>query len=163
MTQEIAGSMMLALMVLALFGAWWGWQRRTKRYSPLTSALTLHEPTQRPSYETAALYVATTESEDPIQRIPLGPLAFRAKCTISLYPEGLSVQVPGQPAVLIPRADGLQAGLATWTIDRVVEPDGLLMVRWSLGDHVVDSYFRVVDGDAGRIIHDLNTPTKGVS
>lgn len=163
MTQEIAGSMMLVLMLAALAGAWWGWRRRAHRYSPLTEALTYHEPTVAPSYQTTALYVATTESEDPIQRIPLGPLAFRAKCTIGLYPEGMGIQVPGQPAVLIPRADGLQAGVATWTIDRVVEPDGLLMVRWSLGETIVDSYFRIVDGDVSRIVNDLNAPTKGVS
>lgn len=163
MTQEIAGSLMLILMVLALGAAWWGWRNRSRRYQPLATALTVHEPTEAPRYQTRALYVATTESDDPIQRIPLGPLAFRASCLLSLYPEGLGVQVPGQPPILIPRGAGLQAGLATWTIDRVVEPDGLLMVRWSLGGTLVDSYFRVVDGDVSRIIDDLNTATKGVS
>jgi hypothetical protein len=156
MTQEIAGSMMLALMVLALAGAGWGWYRRIKRYSPLTAHLTFTVPVGNPTHSVQALYVATTEADKPIARVAAGPLAYRAKAWLSVYTEGVLVKLAGSEALLIPRSSGLVAGLATWTIDRVVEPEGLLMLRWSLGETEVDSYFRIVDGDVREVVRQIS-------
>jgi hypothetical protein len=156
MTQEIAGSMMLALMVLALAGAGWGWYRHIKRSSPLKAHLTFDVPDGEPTLSVRALYVATTKADDPIARVAAGPLAYRAKASLSLFPEGVVVKLAGSDALLIPGESGLQAGLATWTIDRVVEPEGLLMLRWTLGDTPVDSYFRIVDGDVHQVVKKIS-------
>lgn len=152
MTQEIAGSMMLVLMVMALAAAGWGWYRRVKRYSPLTELLRFEKPESEPTLVVSALYVATTEADTPIARVAAGPLAYRAKATVAIHPEGISVVLAGSPPLLFPRTPVLQAGLATWTIDRVVEPGGLLLVRWELGQSEVDSYFRIVDGDVNQVV-----------
>jgi len=152
MTQEIAGSMMLALMVLALAGAGWGWYRRVKRYSPLAAKLRYEELESEPLLTVAGLYVATTEPDEPISRVAAGPLAYRAKAVVSVHPEGLIVRLAGSKPLLFPLSSAFTAGLATWTIDRVVEPDGLLMVRWELGPSTVDSYFRIVDGDVNQVV-----------
>lgn len=152
MTQEIAGSMMLALMLVALVAAGWGWYRRVKRYSPLAASLRFEEPSSEPTLHVSALYVATTEADKPLARVAAGPLAYRSKASVAVHPEGVVVKLAGSESILFPRSLALRAGLATWTIDRVVEPGGLLMVRWELGDVEVDSYFRIVDGDVNQVV-----------
>jgi hypothetical protein len=151
MTQEIAGSMMLALMVVALGLAGWGWYRKVSRHRPLTRQLRFEFPVSQPLLTVEALYVATTEVDTPLARIAAGPLAYRSKASLSLHPEGLYVRLKGSDPIVFPQKK-LQAGLATWTIDRAVEPEGLMMVRWELGEQEVESYFRVVDGDVGEVV-----------
>jgi len=161
MNQEQAGLIMLALMVVSLGLAWWGWRNRQKRYQPHSDALNWWEPTGESSYSCTALYVATTEADSPMERVAAGPLAYRSRVRVGIYPEGLSVEFPGKNAILFPAKTGLEAGEATWTIDRVVEPGGLVMVRWMLGDKSVDSYFRIVDGDQNAVISGINALVKG--
>lgn len=160
MTQEIAGSMMLALMALSLGLALWGWRRRIVRYRGEADALVREMPGSAAELLISSLYVATTEAGDPLERVAAGPLSYRAKARLAVHPEGLVVRIPGEDAVLFPAA-GLQAGRATWTIDRVVEADGLVMVRWKLAGRDVDSYFRIVDGDADAFIEVLGHVGKG--
>lgn len=160
MTQEIAGSMMIALMALSLGLALWGWRRRLGRYRGEAEALVREVPTSAAKIQLNSLYVATTEAGDPLERVAAGPLSYRAKARLAVHPEGLVVRIPGEDAVLFP-ADGLQAGRATWTIDRVVETDGLVMVRWTLAGRDVDSYFRIVDGDADAFIDALGLVGRG--
>lgn len=161
MTQEIAGSMMLALMVLALAGALWGWKRRQARYTGVAGELRRDVPTSAPTFEVPALYVATTETDNPMERVAAGPLSYRSRATLRVHPEGLSVTIPGEAPFLMPSRPSIQAGLATWTIDRVVEPDGLVMVRWQLGSRDVDSYFRIVDGDPHEFVTAVDALGKG--
>ena len=160
MTQEIAGSMMMALMVVSLGLALWGWRRRVARYKGEAQALIRDVPASTADFVINALYVATTEAGDPLQRVPAGPLSYRAKARLAVHPEGLVVRIPGEDAVVFP-AEGLEAGRATWTIDRVVESDGLTMVRWRLAGRDVDSYFRIVDGDAGMFVDALGRVGRG--
>lgn len=147
MTQEIAGSLMLALMALALGAALWGWKRRQARYSGLATAIRRDVPKGPARLQISALYVATTEADNPLERVAAGVLGYRSRAKLEVHPEGLSVRIPGDAPFLIPKSPSLRAGLATWTIDRVVEPEGLVMIRWQLGATEVDSYFRIVDGD----------------
>lgn len=161
MTQIEAGSLMLALMALALGLAWWGWRRKKAKFSHLTGYLSWEVPSGTPVFASPSLYVATTISGEPLERVAIWPLAYRSKAQLSLFPSGLSVSLPGQPSFLIPRGSNMQAGVATWTIDRVVEPEGLLLVQWTLGPERVDSYFRLVDGDSSRLISMINEGEKG--
>jgi hypothetical protein len=152
--------MMIALMVVSLGLALWGWRRRVVRYQGEAQALMRDVPASTADFVIDALYVATTEAGDPLQRVAAGPLSYRAKARLAVHSEGLVVRIPGEDAVVFP-AEGLEAGRATWTIDRVVESDGLAMVRWRLAGRDVDSYFRIVDGDAGIFIDALGRVGRG--
>jgi hypothetical protein len=160
-TQEIAGSMMLALMVLALGGAFWGWKRRQARYAGLAADIRRDVPAGAALFQVPALYVATTETDNPLERVAAGPLSYRSRAMLGVHPEGVSVSIPGQAAFLMPSTPGIRAGLATWTIDRVVEPEGLVMVRWHLGGREIDSYFRIVDGSPDDFVSAVGTIGKG--
>lgn len=163
MTQEFSASIMIALAVVLLGLAWWGWRNRRLRFRHLEGFLIWNVPTSPPLMEFGGLYVGTTLADMPLERVPVGPLSFRAKARFALHPEGLVVHAQGEAAVLLTAPDGLEAGVATWTIDRVVEPEGLVMVRWDLGGTALDSYLRIVDIDANTVIDTLNSLRRNVS
>lgn len=139
----------LVLMVLS-------WRRRSRRDSGIAP---------RPVAETGpelvaadGLYVATTVHEQPLQRLAPASLGFRGRARVSVFGGGgvggaVSIAVDGSDEVLIPAADIVDVTPATWTIDRVVERDGLLLIAWNAADPatadstVVDSYVRIVDAD----------------
>lgn len=157
MTQEIAASMMIALAIVLLGLAWWGWRNRRVRFRHLEGSLIRTLPSSPPLLSFEGLYVATTIAGHPMDRVPVGPLSFRAKAQFSLHPEGLVVGAQGEAPVVLGSQDGIEAGLATWTIDRVVEPEGLVMIRWTLGDTALDSYLRIVNTDTTKIIETVNS------
>jgi hypothetical protein len=161
MNQEQAGLLMVALMVVALGLAWWGWRNRQRRYAPFQEALTFGVPTGESRYASEALYVATTEADKPLERVAAGPLTYRSKVRVSVHTDGVGIAFPGKKNVLIAPDSGLSVGRATWTIDRVVERDGLVMMRWDLGGTGVDSYFRFVDGNATAFIDSVTELAKG--
>ena len=157
MTQEIAASLMVVLALLLLGLAWWGWQGRRRRFAHLEGALVRAVPASSSLLSFRGLYVATTVADQPLERVPVGPLSFRAKAKFSLHPEGVVVAAQGEKPVLLDASRGIEAGLATWTIDRVVEPEGLVMIRWNLGGTSVDSYLRVMESDPSTIVGAVNS------
>jgi hypothetical protein len=163
--QEQAGLIMLAVLALALGLAAWGWRSRRNAHRGWAQHLVLSAPEGQPVLELECLYIATTEADAPLQRVALSSLAYRAKATLGVYEAGVYFSPRGSTSVCFPADDSLQAGLATWTIDRVVEPEGMVMIRWSLGGHLVDSYFRLIDSDRDVLISAINglqhSPAKG--
>ena len=133
-------TILIGLLLLSLMLVGWGRRRRRQR------GLAPIQPT--PALPTGAAlhggkYVATTAAGDPYDRITTGGLAFRGNATAAVHPAGVLVRRTGEVDLWIPSADLIDAGRATWTIDRVVEPDGLTMLRWRLGDREVDTYLRL--------------------
>jgi len=128
----------IALLVLILVG----WRRRTRRHAglpPLGAAPAL--PEDAPVF--AGKYVATTTAGDPYDRIAADGLGFRGSARVVVDAAGLLIERTGEPEVWIPRDALVGVDRATWTIDRVVEEDGLQLVRWRLGDREVDTYLRM--------------------
>ena len=68
--------------------------------------------------------------------------------------------IAGQPDAFIPTSAIDGVGRATWTIDRVVDKDGLVFVRWTFGDVLVDTNLRVSDPDALLAALDSITPAR---
>jgi len=97
-----------------------------------------------------------------MDRIPVGSLSFRAKARFSLHPEGMVIGAQGEAPVLLDAKGGIQAGLATRTIDRVVEPEGLVVIRCNLGETEVDSYLRVTETNPIVIVDAVNS-MKGIA
>ncbi|WP_157156089.1 hypothetical protein [Diaminobutyricimonas sp. LJ205] len=120
-----------------------GWMSRRRRQSGLG------RPAQAPAdlgttlLETPMLYVGSTYAADPLNRVTTGALGFRAKATLIVASSGVVLGIPGQQDTFIPRDALVGVGRGTWTIDRVVEQDGLLVISWLLGDSTLDSYARL--------------------
>ncbi|WP_166871863.1 MULTISPECIES: hypothetical protein [unclassified Salinibacterium] len=133
-------ALLLALMLL-------GWRARGKRQAGLATPEAAPSDVGSTLIDTPALYVGTTVAGEPLNRVTAKGLGFRARATLTVAEAGLVLAIPGQTDLFIARDRITGAGRATWTIDRTVEPDGLLMIGWLLGDAPVESYFRLT-GDA---------------
>lgn len=96
--------------------------------------------------------MATTLADQPLERVAVHGLGFRARATAAVHLEGLVLGVQGQERILIATESLRGAGRATWAIDRVVERDGLILIGWMLGDTPVDTYLRVPDPAAAAAL-----------
>jgi hypothetical protein len=162
-------SALLALVVVLLFVLLilmvLGWYARRRRQSSLPAPRRLVGDPGAVLFTSDAFYVATTTGGDPLDRIAVGGLGFRARAGVSVTSTGVVLTIPGQDHLWIPTAEITGVDRATWTIDRVVEQDGLVLLAWQLpgdGDArtqvAVDSYFRFdVPTDAELFITTVST------
>jgi len=154
MTRELALVIVLALLAWALFALWRGWRSRVKKYGHLPPLTADVGPVTR---WFDLLYVATTEVGQPMERVAVAPLAFRGKARVGVAPGGVVIDVVGEGLAGIPAACVVGTGLATWTIDKAVDPDGLIFLRWTWGELAVESYFRVVDHPRDEVLGELHS------
>lgn len=138
-------AMVIAILVLLLVLMYTGWRARKRRQKDVVPPLAPPADLGSPLGTFDGKYVATTASGKPLERIAVHGLGFRSDASVTLTSAGALVQRPGSDDVWIPRADIVDRRTATWTIDRVVEHDGLELVEWKLGATAVDSYFRFAE------------------
>jgi hypothetical protein len=122
-----------------------GWRARRQRQSGVTAPLQVPATLGASTLDVDGWYVATTPVDEPLERIAVHGLGFRARATVSVHPEGIVLERRGSDAVHLPSGDLRTAGRATWAIDRVVEPEGLIVIGWMLGSTPVDTYLRLPD------------------
>ncbi|WP_243225657.1 hypothetical protein [Microbacterium sp. CIAB417] len=155
MTREIlflvTGLIALGILLVMFFA----WRRRLRRDAGLSAPLGVPEHAEvRARHE--VLYVSTTRHDEPLERLAITPLAYRARGELAVTDRGVALCLDGAPTVFLAK-DRLQAvDRATVTIDRVVEPGGLVKLVWDVADaHPVDSYLRLTEGDPQNLISEL--------
>ncbi len=152
----IIAAVILGVFVLMLLG----WRARMRRQAGLPRPMPAPATLAPASIVADGWYVATTAADEPLERVAVHGLGFRARATASVHPEGLVLTVRGQQAILIEPAALRGAGRATWAIDRVVERDGLVLIGWMLGATPVDSYLRIPEAaDAAALVAALQALT----
>jgi hypothetical protein len=146
-----AGFLLACIAVFFVMRA--GWKRRGRRQADVVRpTLAPREDDLDPALLTRDLfYVATTRAADRLDRIVIGGLGFRGRAVVTVHAQGVVLDIAGERPILIAAADLTSVGRSTWTIDRVVETDGLVRLGWRLGDLDVDSYLRDSDGSAALI------------
>jgi hypothetical protein len=145
---------LVLLTVLALMLR--SWRRRSNRDAALPAGYPQPAEGARELASAAALYVATTPRDTPLERLNIPGLGFRARGGVTVTEQGVLLELAGSPALFIP-ADAVQlVADATVAIDRAVEPGGLMRLGWRLNTTArdttaleaptsVDSYFRFSD------------------
>lgn len=138
-----------AILVAALGGMTASWRLRHRRQSDLelpAASGTVPGHGTAP-VEADGLYLATTFAGRPLDRVVAAGLGFRAQAHLVVDGAGLVFDRVGSTRIVLPATALDGAGIATWTIDRAVEPGGLTIVAWSLqrgGERVpVESAFRL--------------------
>jgi hypothetical protein len=126
------------IIVLAI----WGWTARRRRQRNIPATKPLPADVGKLVGEFEGFYVSTTLDGQPLNRVAVRGLGFRARATIAVTETGVVLDLPGN-TVFIPRADIREVTRSNYTIDRVVEPGGLVLLAWTLGDTKLDSYLRV--------------------
>lgn len=159
----LPGALVLAFLVLLLGLMYLGWRRRRLAQAGIPRPLPVPDDAGETLLSVDLLYVASTSADSPLDRIAVAGLGFRARAVVTVRAGGVELQLAGEPDAFVPVADIRSVSRATWTIDRVVETDGLMRLAWTLGDTDIDSYFRVIEpADTGGLIaaiHAIGAPT----
>ncbi len=145
MSRVIPTIVVTLVILLALVGMYAGWRARQRRQTSLPPMLPVPEDIGHEILALDLYYVATTMAGEPLNRVAVSGLGYRARATVTVAHSGIVLGLAGEPDAFIPADEILGVDRASWTVDRVVEPGGLVCVNWMLGDTAVDSYFRVVD------------------
>lgn len=137
----------LALLLLMMY---LGWRKKQKRQAGIPTPLGVPADVGAELISAEAFYVATTTAREPLARITVAGLGYRARASVRVTELGLAIAIPGQSVIFIPASDIVAVERATWTIDRVVEAGGMVLIRWKLHEAAkqsleVDSYLRLID------------------
>jgi hypothetical protein len=149
----------MALFVVLVALAVVGWIRRRRRqaYLPTPDRVPADIGAIRGEFD--GFYVSTTLDGEALNRVAVRGLGFRARATLAVADAGVVVSLPGNP-IFIPRETIREVTTAQYTIDRVVEAGGLVLLAWRLGETSVDSYFRVEEGQQLIAAIESIVPTK---
>ena len=161
--RDVAIAITIAVALFVLLSMLFAWRRRLRRDAGLVAPLGVPEHAEVIDRH-EVLYVSTTRHDDPLERVALSPLAYRARGEAAVTDRGLALCLDGAPTVFLASSRLVEVDRATVTIDRVVEPGGLVRVAWNVDDDtVVDSYLRIADGDPQTFLSALQrlVPTTG--
>lgn len=154
-TRDIAVAVTIAVALLILLAMLFAWRRRVRRDSVYSAPLGVPEHAEVLSRH-SVLYVSTTRHEQPLERLAISPLAYRARGELAVTDRGAALCLDGTPTVFLPKEKLAGVDRATVTIDRVVEPGGLVRLAWNVdAETTVDSYLRTTSGSPDTLIFEL--------
>ena len=87
-------------------------------------------------------YVATTFAGRPLDRVSAHGLAYAGKARVLVDDKGVQISRTGEKSFLIGKASLLSVSRSSAVIDKAVEKDGLLSLRWKLGESEVETHLR---------------------
>ena len=147
--------LLAALFVLALAAMAWGWRRRgrSQQHLPAPGTSTLQQLGEGLAHGPVdAVYVDTVLAEQPLERVVAHGLGQRARATVSLGDAGSwQLEREGAPDLTIPAAAVTEVLSGPGMAGKFIGGDGLLIIRWRLGDQLLDTGLRL----ARRADHDL--------
>lgn len=151
MDRLLPATVVLGALVLLVALMYRGWRARQRRQDALPRVDRVPDDAGDVLFAAEAFYVATTSAGDPLDRIAIAGLGYRARAQLGVTSSGVILSIPGQDDIFIP-ASGIRAiDRATHVIDRVVERDGLIVIDWMLGGTTaVESYFRIADPELAK-------------
>lgn len=166
MDPRIGLAIVLAIAVLAVVAMLVGWRRRRTRDAALQAPLGAF-PDEDATATAEGLYVATTAHDDKLNRLAVPGMEYRSSAGIAVAPHGVMLTGVGAYSILIPAADLVAVDRASFTVDRVVEKDGLVMIAWRIEPGtIVDTYLRLQSTDSSHLIEAIDeliaqTPVTG--
>ncbi len=134
-------------VIIALAAVGWVARRRRQRFIAPTAPVPADLGTLRGEFD--GFYVSTTLDGQPLNRVAVRGLGFRSRATVAVADAGVVLALPGNN-VFIPRETIREVTRSNYTIDRVVEPGGLVLLAWTLGKDTpdearLDTYLRVTE------------------
>lgn len=158
MSREAATIVMIAIAVVLLVLLAFAWRARLAKQDKVPAPFGDFPAGAVVRASFPGLYVATTLPDQPLERFSVKGLIYRSKADLVVSDWGVALDLVGQRRIFIPSSALVSASVANVAIDRVVEPGGLLLVRWRITPEVVvDSYFRPQEHAAKKLAQILTT------
>ena len=147
MTREVIGfaMVMLVFAIAALIAV--GYRRKSK--AETNSVAPLMEAVDCSGVE--CMYVSTVYAESPLRRLLAHGMGPRGRASVAVTDEGISVCRNGERDYLIPKAQIQSVGKSSATIDKAVEPGGLVSIEWSHQGIDLITNLRFSDSESRKI------------
>jgi len=143
MDKFVGAIIVIGVIAVALSLMFFSWQRRRRR--DLSLATSNHGDNRDVRlFEVNCFYVATTPRSEPLERLAIPGLAFRARATVALTHSGVVIEPRGEIETFIPvsRLAGVRAADAT--IDRSAGRGSLTALDWTAANGVeISSFLRI--------------------
>jgi hypothetical protein len=140
----------LALVcIVAAWGMWVGWWHRAGRQAGLPELPTVPQTLgEVRTPRLTGLYVSTTTAGNWQDRVVARGLGVRANATVRLTDDGVIVDRDGADPIFVPVKDLIEVTTAPGIAGKVMgQADGILIIRWRLGETELDSGIRADDRD----------------
>lgn len=143
MDKFVGAVIVISLIAVALSLMFFSWQRRRRRDVSLATA------SNGGTRETRLLavncfYVSTTPRNEPLERLAIPGLAFRARATVGLSRAGVTIEPRGEVETFIPVAQLRGVRAADATIDRSAGRGSLTALDWTAANGVeISSFLRI--------------------
>jgi hypothetical protein len=127
--------------------AWAGltWRKRSKAQD---LEIATPEYTEFSNVGTNGYYIATTYAGQPLHRVSAHGLGFAGKAFLDVSEQGVRVHRIGERSFRIDSSSLLDLARTSGVIDKVVEKDGLLSLRWKLGATELDTHLRFANSQS---------------
>ncbi len=147
MTREVIGFIMVMLVFSIATLVAIGYRRKSKLETEQIAPL----PVAVDCSGVECMYVSTVYAESPLRRLLAHGMGPRGRATVSVTEEGISVCRIGERDYLIPKSTIRSVGKSSATIDRAVEPGGLVSVEWSHQGTDLITNLRFSDSDSRKV------------
>jgi hypothetical protein len=136
----------LAAVLLGVI-AWAGvtWRKRSKAQD---LEIATPEYTEFSNVGTNGYYIATTYAGQPLHRVSAHGLGFAGKAFLDVSEQGVRVHRIGERSFRIDSSSLLDLARTSGVIDKVVEKDGLLSLRWKLGATELETHLRFANSQS---------------
>ena len=104
--------------------------------------------------KSSGFYVATTYSENHLERISAYGLGARGICQILVFSEGVLIIRNGERPVAIESSALVSISSNQVAIDKAVEPNGLMTITWRQNSTLLATHIRIVDNENRNRIQD---------
>ena len=150
------------ISVLVGIIAWAGvtWRKKSKAQG---LELATPEYTEFSNTGTNGFYVATTFAGRPLNRVSAHGLGFAGKAFLDVSDQGLKIYRVGERSFRIDSSALVDLARTTGVIDKVVEKDGLISLRWMLGTTELETHLRFANSQSrDEIAHKVSKLIVGV-
>lgn len=156
MSERLVPVLLLAVLFAAALAAMaWGWKRRgrSQHHLPAPADQTLAQLGEGADHGPVdGVYVDTVLAEQPLERIVAHSLGQRANAAVTLGDGGSwRLEREGPADLTIPGSAVSEITSGPGMAGKFIGGDGLLIIRWRLGDQLLDTGLRL----ARRADHDL--------
>lgn len=150
MSRSLFLLIMIAIAAIALLGMWLAWRARGRRDAGVASLA--GELTGALIAEFARVaYVSTTPLGSPFERVAIPGLGYKGYAALAVRTDGVEIAVTGERPVRIAAAGLRGTGTARGRVGKVVDRDGLSVLRWHADDgRELESSFRFDDSAEQR-------------